>query len=92
MKRFNLVLDEKLLEEARKKLGDKTYSDTVNRALREALRIEVLRDGLDRFDHDMWWPGYVEEYGPNPPLPKIEAQPVRRSANTARVRRKPRSR
>ena len=89
MKRFNLVLDEKLLEEARKKVGDKTYSDTVNRALREMLRIEILRQGLDRLTDDMWLPGYVEEYGPNPPLPKTEAR-ARRSAETVRAPRRTR--
>lgn len=88
MKRFNLVLDEKLLEDARKKLGDKTYSDTVNRALGEALRIEVLRGSLQSFSDDMWLPGYVEEFGPNPPLTKARA---RRSARTARVPRSRRS-
>jgi hypothetical protein len=92
MKRMNLIVDDELLEQARKKLGLKTYSETINRALREALRIEVLRNGLDRFRQDMWWPGYVEEYGPNPPLPRIDVQPQRRSAKTARAPRKPRSR
>ncbi len=86
MKRFNLVLDEELLEEARKKLGDKTYSDTVNRALREALRIEVLREGLDSWSDDMWLPGYVNEYGPNPSRQKTGTR-VRRSAKIARAKR-----
>jgi putative antitoxin of VapBC-like toxin-antitoxin system len=85
---MNLVVDDELLEQARKKLGHKTYSETVNRALREVLRIEVLRDGLDRFEHDMWWPGYVEEFGPNPPLAKSERQRLVRSAKTARASRK----
>jgi hypothetical protein len=89
---MNLIVDDELLEQARKKLGDKTYSDTVNRALREVLRIEVVRDGLDRLPHVQWWPGYVEEYGPNPPLRKINARPVRAAARTARAPRKPRSR
>ena len=92
MKRMNLIIDEELLERARKRLGDKTYSDTVNRALREVVRIEVLRDGLDRFEHDMWWPGYVEEFGPNPPLTKADERRLRRSAQTARAPRTPRSR
>ncbi len=39
MKRTNLVLDEKLLEEATRVLGLKTYSATVNKALEEAIRV-----------------------------------------------------
>ena len=38
MKRTNLVLDGDLLEEARSLSGIKTYSDTVNEALREFCR------------------------------------------------------
>ena len=82
---MNLIVDNELLEQARKKLGHKTYSETVNRALREVLRIEVLRDGLDRFEYDMWWPGYVEEFGPNPPLSRKQVRPLARSAKTARA-------
>jgi len=66
---MNVVIDEEALEKARKITGDKNYSDTINHALREIARIEVLRDGLDRFEHTLWWPGYVEEFGPNPPCP-----------------------
>jgi hypothetical protein len=87
---MNLIVDDELLEQARKKLGHKTYSETVNRALREVLRIEVLRNALDRWDDDMWLPGYVEEFGPNPPLRKEHS--IRRSARTARAPRRPRSR
>jgi len=38
MKRTNLVLDEKLLEEALKLSGERTYSAAVNRALSELIR------------------------------------------------------
>ncbi|MCC7383895.1 MAG: type II toxin-antitoxin system VapB family antitoxin [Deltaproteobacteria bacterium] len=38
MKRTNLVLDEKLLEEATRLGGQKTYSATVSRALEEYVR------------------------------------------------------
>jgi Arc/MetJ family transcription regulator len=68
MKRMNVVIDEEALERAQRTTGEKTFSGTINTALREVVRMEILRDGLDRFDHTSWWPGYVEEYGPNPPL------------------------
>ena len=38
MKRTNLVLDEKLLEEATSLAGERTYSKTVERALKEFVR------------------------------------------------------
>jgi Arc/MetJ family transcription regulator len=38
MKRTNLVLDEKLLEEAVRLSGERTYSRTVERALEEFVR------------------------------------------------------
>jgi putative antitoxin of VapBC-like toxin-antitoxin system len=38
MKRTNLVLDEKLLEEATSLAGERTYSRTVDRALAEFVR------------------------------------------------------
>ena len=38
MKRRNLIVDENLLEEARKAGGIRTFSETVNRALKEYLR------------------------------------------------------
>jgi Arc/MetJ family transcription regulator len=38
MKRTNLVLDEQLLEEARRLSGEGTYSATVNRALQDFIR------------------------------------------------------
>jgi Arc/MetJ family transcription regulator len=38
MKRTSLMLDEEALEEAHRLSGDKTYSATVNRALKELVR------------------------------------------------------
>jgi Arc/MetJ family transcription regulator len=42
MKRTTLTLDERLLEEAARELGLKTYSATVNKALEEVLRIRKI--------------------------------------------------
>lgn len=54
MKRTNLVLDESLLEEALRVSGERTYSATVNRALREF--VERVRAGriLDLADTGLW--------------------------------------
>jgi Arc/MetJ family transcription regulator len=64
MKRTNLVLDDKLLEEARKELGTKTYSETVNAALKEAIRVKkVMR--LQDFVGSGLWEGNLEEMRAN---------------------------
>lgn len=54
MKRTNLVLDEHRLEEARKLLGTKTYSETVNKALEEAVRIIKIRSIPEYFGKGLW--------------------------------------
>jgi Arc/MetJ family transcription regulator len=54
MKRTNLVLDEQRLEEARKLLGAKTYSETVNKALDEAIRIIKIRSIPQYFGKGLW--------------------------------------
>ena len=60
MKRTNLVLDEKLLEEATRVLGLKTYSATVNKALEEAIRVQKVR-GLSQFMGTNLWQGDLAE-------------------------------
>jgi len=60
MKRTNLVLDEKLLEEARRMLGARTYSETVNKALDEAIRITKIR-GIPQFFGKIKWEGDLSE-------------------------------
>jgi hypothetical protein len=87
MKRMNVIIDEEALEHAHSATGEKTYSATINKALREVTRMEILRDGLDRLDHMTWWPGYVEEYGPNPPVTDADLKRLRRSANVVRAPR-----
>ena len=60
MKRTNLVLDEELLEEAVRALGVKTYSATVNLALREALRMRRFQ-GLADYIGRVEWQGDLRE-------------------------------
>lgn len=56
MKRTNLVLDEKCLEQAVRMGGHRTYSDTVNRALEEYVRLKTLA-GIYRFAGSNIWQG-----------------------------------
>ncbi len=60
MKRTNLVLDEDLLEEAVRVLGTKTYSATVNLALKEALRMRRIQ-GLANHIGKVEWLGDLPE-------------------------------
>ena len=91
MKRMNVILDEEVLESARRATGEKTFSATINRALREVTRMEILRDGIDRIEYTSWWPGYVEEYGPNPPVTEEQMKRLRRSARVVRAPRSKKS-
>ena len=54
MKRTNLVLDEQILEQATRELGLKTYSATVNYALKEILRIRRVEGLADFFGSNIW--------------------------------------
>jgi len=60
MKRTNLVLDERLLQEATRQLGMKTYSATVNKALEEVLRIHKVQS-IPRFFGRGLWHGDLSE-------------------------------
>ncbi len=54
MKRTNLVLDEDLLEEATRLSGERTYSRTVERALRDFVRRARARRILDLAGSGLW--------------------------------------
>jgi Arc/MetJ family transcription regulator len=60
MKRTNIVLDEDLLEEATRISGEKTYSATVNLALRELIRLRKIQ-GLPEFFGSGIWEGDLSE-------------------------------
>ncbi len=60
MKRTNLVLDEEKLEEARRILGLRTYSATVNKALEEVIRLHEIMKIRDFFGSGIW-EGDLEE-------------------------------
>jgi putative antitoxin of VapBC-like toxin-antitoxin system len=67
MKRTNVVLDEQLLEEARRVTGERTYSGTVNKALAEMVRKTKLKQAFEQMyaNGDPFVPGYLEEIRPN---------------------------
>jgi Arc/MetJ family transcription regulator len=54
MRRTNLVLDERLLEEAVRVSGETTYSATVNLALAELVRRAKAGHILELADSDLW--------------------------------------
>jgi hypothetical protein len=69
MKRTNVVLDEKLLEEARKVSGEKTYSATITKALENVVRKKRFWEAYGKFEKmahedDVFWPNYLEEIRP----------------------------
>jgi len=54
MKRTNLVLDEQVLEEATRLAGNRTYSGTVNLALRDFVRRARARRILELAGSGLW--------------------------------------
>jgi hypothetical protein len=54
MKRTNLVLDERLLEEAVRLSGERTYSGAVERALEEFVKRVRARKILDLAGSGLW--------------------------------------
>jgi Arc/MetJ family transcription regulator len=54
MKRTNLVLDDALLEEATRLSGERTYSRTVERALRDFVQRAKARRILDLAGSGLW--------------------------------------
>jgi len=60
MKRKTLLLDEALLEEAKRELGRKSYSDTVNSILKDAVRRQRVSHVAD-FVGKIEWIGDLSE-------------------------------
>jgi Arc/MetJ family transcription regulator len=92
MKRTNVVLDEDLLEKARRVTGEKTYSGAISKALEEYIRRHDLVRALAEFEAearkgDFFWPGYLEEIRPHA-YSVMEAKKRRISADEKRVPRK----
>ena len=61
MRRTNVILDEKLLNEAMKRSGERTYSATINRALQELIRRITVEEGMKLMSGSGWWEGDLAE-------------------------------
>jgi predicted CopG family antitoxin len=91
MKRMHVTLDEDALEDARRLTGKKSYSDTINHLVAQAVNQDRLMKAIDDLskDPDPWWPGYVEEMAPDVSeylKNKDKKKPRRRTAaNTVRA-------
>jgi Arc/MetJ family transcription regulator len=86
MKRTNLVLDEELLKEATRVLGQKTYSATVNAALKEIVRqkqVEELADFVGKLE----WIGDLSEMREDRPV-RREKSPGKSPAKAPATGRK----
>ena len=66
MKRTNLVLDGDLLNEARSISGAKTYSEAVNKALAEMVRLHKMRSIVEFFGKGYWKGDLAEMREDNP--------------------------
>jgi Arc/MetJ family transcription regulator len=62
------VLDERLLSEATRVLGAKTYSGAVNTALEEVIRLKKIQ-GLSQFFGSGVWEGDLAEMREDNPRP-----------------------
>jgi hypothetical protein len=70
MKRTNVVLDEKLLENARRVTGEKTYSATITKALEKVVKQARFRQTLAEFEREaakggFFHPDYLAEKNAN---------------------------
>jgi hypothetical protein len=86
MKRTNVVLDEKLLERARRALGEKTYSGAINKALEKVVRQEDFWEAYRKFEElahgeGVFDPDYIKEKTRN----SLQRPKKRISANEARA-------
>jgi post-segregation antitoxin (ccd killing protein) len=92
MKRTNVIVDEELLEKARRATGEKTYSATINKALEDVVRKHDFWAAYDEWEKevkkgDFFWPGYLKEIRPNAIIPETVGK-RRLSAHDARAPKK----
>jgi Arc/MetJ family transcription regulator len=92
MKRTNVIVNEDLLEKARRASGEKTYSATINKALEGVVRKHEFWEAYDEWEklahaEGVFEPGYLEELRPASRA-AITKKKARLSAN---VKRAPRS-
>ncbi len=61
MKRTNLVLNEKLLQDLTALLGLKTYSEAVNRAMAETIRVAKIQKMANFLGKEDIWSGNLSK-------------------------------
>lgn len=89
MKRTNVVLDEELLERARRVLGEKTYSGTITKALEKAVRQDKFWEAYRKWeelahsDEGFFDPEYLREMSKK----SLSLAKKRRSAHDVRAPR-----
>lgn len=92
MKRTNVILDEKLLEEARRESGERTYSAVIMKALTDYVRELRHKRALDALHgaltDDDFYPAALAEHVYNPRIQKTPVGPPKRSV-AAHERRLP---
>jgi Arc/MetJ family transcription regulator len=76
MKRTNLVLDEKLLDETLRVSGERTYSRAVERALADFVRRARARQILELAGSGLW-EGNLSEMRSDPPAPQRRRRAAR---------------
>jgi len=86
MKRTNVVLDEELLERARRALGEKTYSGAITKALEKVVRQEKFWEAYRKFEElahgeGVFHPDYIKEKTRN----SLQRPTKRVSAHEARA-------
>jgi Arc/MetJ family transcription regulator len=88
-RRRNIVVDDELLETARKVTGEKTYSGTVTKALEEITRQTRFREALREFQELAWTEGvFHPDYIKEKMASSLSREPERVSAHEARAPRR----
>jgi Bacterial antitoxin of type II TA system, VapB len=85
MKRTNVVLDETLLEKARRVSGEKTYSGAITKALQDLVRKHDFWEAYRKFEHLAHTEGVFEpDYIKEKVAKSLSARKTRVSAHEAR--------
>jgi Arc/MetJ family transcription regulator len=82
MKRTNLVLDEEVLKNATRLLGAKTYSEAVNLALVEVIKLINLRNLTNLMGQGIW-SGNLSEMREDKPLKSALKKKTKRKQSVA---------
>ncbi|HEX2061300.1 MAG TPA: type II toxin-antitoxin system VapB family antitoxin [Thermoanaerobaculia bacterium] len=92
MKRTNVVLDEELLEKARRVSGERTFTAAITKALEEYVRKHDFWEAYDKWEklahseEGVFYPGYLEELRP-PSRAVLTKKKARVSAHEKRAPR-----